>query len=64
MYFLVSTQSVHLCFVPIGSLLFLKIFMSGHIISEVYIYILNSIFVMLFFDVLLNSTLVIHESTF
>ena len=39
-YFLASTQSVNLCFVPIiGSLLFLKIFMSGHIISEVYIHI-------------------------
>ena len=64
MYFLVSTQSVHLCFVPIGSLLFLKIFMSGHITSEVYTYILNSNFFMLCFDVLLYSTLVIHESIF
>ena len=59
-YFLVSRQSVHLCFVPIGSLLFLKIFMSGHITSEVYI--LNSNFVMLCFDVLLYPTfMLIHE---
>ena len=36
LYFLASTQSVNLCFVPIGSLLFSKIFMSDHIISEVY----------------------------
>ena len=62
MYFLVSRQSVHLCFVPIGSLLFLKSFMSGHITSEVYI--LNSNFFMLCFDFLLYPTLVIHESTF
>ena len=35
LYFLASTQSVNLCLGPIGSLLFLKIFMSDHIISEV-----------------------------
>ena len=45
MYFLASTQPVNLCFVPTGSLLCLENFMSGHIISEVYIlYILNSTF--------------------
>ena len=61
LYFLASTQSVNLCFVP-----FLKIFMYDHIISEVfiYIYILNSTFFILCFDVLLYLNLVIHESTF